>query len=120
MKVTGLGADIIEVKRVETMARRQAAALGRIFTKKELEYCNAGGKAKYQRLAARFAAKEAVWKALGIAGLKFTDIEVTKASDGRPGIICHDARAKKISFMLSLSHTADYAIANVIAIKCKK
>ena len=123
MQLAGFGTDIVEVKRVKALAQRKQSSLERIFTARELAYCKTGGKAQYQRLAARFAAKEAVWKALGIAGLEFTAIEVTKDANGKPGISCKDPRAKNISFLLTLSHTENYAVASVLAIKikpCKK
>ncbi|MCX5783936.1 MAG: 4'-phosphopantetheinyl transferase superfamily protein, partial [Elusimicrobia bacterium] len=90
--------------------------LSRVFTTEELKY-SLGKKNELERLAVRFAAKEAVWKALGLKGLPLKSIAIVKSPGGRPGILCRDPRAAKIKFHLSLSHSDGYAAAEAIAIK---
>lgn len=114
--VIGLGVDIVEVKRIKELAKRQKSFLSRVFTESELKYC-IGKKNQYQRLAVRFAAKEAVWKAAGLKGLSFRNISIVKAPGGRPGVECSDPRAKNMDIRISLSHSDHYASAMAIAFK---
>ena len=83
-KIIGLGVDIVEVKRIKELAKRQKSFLSKVFTESELKYC-IGKKNEYQRLAVRFAAKEAVWKAAGLKGLSFRDISIVKTPVGDQG-----------------------------------
>ena len=118
MLVTGV--DIIEIKRIADVAARYGNRfLQRIYTSEERAYC--GGRAP--QLASRFAAKEAVMKALGtgIRGISWKDIEVVRYMGGAPTIRLH-ARAKARADSLgipvvsvSLSHSQDFAIAFVVA-----
>jgi len=108
MDIIGIGTDLEEVSR---LARLKKPALQRVFTAAELEYC----KKSAQSLTARWAAKEAVIKALPFDGIALKKIEIIKDKNGKPGVIVHDERAKKISFKLSLSHTKKHAIAFVVA-----
>ena len=114
-----LGVDIIEISRIEkAVARWGDAFLDRVFTP--------GEKAKYRRrpesLAARFAAKEAVVKALGCRELVYRDIEIVSEPGPRPEIMLH-GRARSIAdelgigdLAVSLSHSRDYAVAFVTAL----
>ena len=123
MGVIGLGVDLIEIERVrEVLARHPDRFAARCFTEAEAAYCRRGAHAE-ERFAARFAAKEAVMKALGTGwsqGVNFRDIEVTRQPSGAPGIrLAGAARAiadrlgvQRID--LSLSHGRDQAIAIVI------
>jgi holo-[acyl-carrier protein] synthase len=109
--VTGLGVDLAEVSRV----RRLAASprfLKRVFTPAELAYC-LKSKNKYERLAARFAVKEAVIKALDDKSLQLNRIEVENAESGRPGATVKGRPGLRL--LVSISHTAAYACAAVIA-----
>lgn len=85
--IYGIGIDIIEIERIEKSVERFGDKfLNRIFTRKELEYCLSKA-SKYQHLAARFAAKEAIAKALsfnGDRGFSWQDIEITNKPNGRP------------------------------------
>jgi holo-[acyl-carrier protein] synthase len=120
MTVLGIGTDLVEVARIAAAVERQGDRfLARVFTRDEVLYC--AGRAEC--LAARFAAKEAVAKAFGTgigADMAFTDIEVIRHPGGRPGIALHGAAAataaaRKMSELhLSLSHTANHAIAYVL------
>jgi len=113
MEIINLGTDIEEVARFETLENK---VLERLFTKQELEYCFAA-KNKAQRLAARFAAKEAAFKALPFDEIALKKIEVIKDEGGKPQIALHDKRGEGIIFKLSISHSETYATAVVITLK---
>jgi holo-[acyl-carrier protein] synthase len=121
--IVGTGVDIVEVSRVEqAIGRYGDRFLSRIFTEREIRYCNSK-RNHVERFAARFAAKEAAMKALGTGlrrGVSWQHIEVGHQPGGRPTIIFSDAAAeiaaqlgaKRVS--LSVSHTEQHAIAQVI------
>ena len=113
------GVDILELDRLKRVLDSWGQNfLDRIYTPKEQDYC----KGRIPQLAARFAAKEAVMKALGtgIRGIGWKDIEVTRERGKAPQISLHDralARANKIGVhqvAISLSHSRDYALASVV------
>lgn len=125
--ITGIGTDIIEVDRIERAAARLGDRfLKRLFTAGERAYCDRR-KQRWQCYAARFAAKEAVLKALGtgLAGCRWTEVEVTASSSGKPGIVLSGkaarlAREKGIGEVLvSLSHAGDRAVAFAVAVTAK-
>jgi len=114
-----VGVDIIEIERIEeAMARWGERFLHRIYTDGELHICRNRAPA----LALRFAAKEAVMKALGTGtkGVGWRDIEVLSNSDGKPLVYLHGRAQKKAADLglgelaISLSHSRNYAIASVI------
>jgi holo-[acyl-carrier protein] synthase len=111
--IDGIGVDIIEVARVKEIAEKNPRFLKRVFTSQELQYCM-DKKNKYQNLAARFAAKEAFFKAIG-KRISWTEVGVINLSSGKP---CLEVTSqKKFSFQraeVSLSHLKDYAIAIVV------
>lgn len=107
-----LGADIVEIGRVQALAKRQPRFLTRVFSPEEIAYCR-GKKSQWQHFAVRFAAKEAVWKALGKAGLSLRDITVSRDASGKPGVLLKGRKAKGVK--LTLSHSARYAMA--VAVK---
>lgn len=120
--ITGTGIDLVEVGRIRELLTRHAARFKqRTFTACEIAYCDACADPAIH-YAARFAAKEAAAKALGTglwseAGVNWTDIEVTRTDSGRPSLAFHHNAAKLASELrahLSLSHTEDHAIAQVI------
>lgn len=120
--ITGTGIDLVEVARIRELLTRHAERFKqRTFTGGEIAYCDACADAAIH-YAARFAAKEAAAKALGTglwseAGVNWTDIEVTRADSGRPSLVFHHNAAKLTTGLrahLSLSHTKDHAIAQVI------
>jgi len=113
MEIINIGTDIEEVSRI---ARLNQKTLRRVFTEAELKYC-AAMPYPARHLAARFAAKEAVFKALPFDGLALKKIEVIKDKSGKPQVLVDDARAKKMGFKVSLSHSAKYATAFVIVYK---
>ncbi|MDA0797488.1 MAG: holo-ACP synthase [Chloroflexi bacterium] len=119
MQDISVGVDIIEISRVAaTVDRFGDRFLQRIYTANEIAYC----RGRAPQLAARFAAKEAVMKALGTGtrGVGWREVEVTRKRTGEPGIELHGRaaeRAKKLGIdrlALSISHSRDYAVASVV------
>jgi len=112
--ISGIGIDIIEVTRIKKIFRKHPAFLKRFFTPEEITYC-LNGENKYERIAARFAAKEAVIKALDMKTLRLKDISVSKAGTGRPGVVLAGVKFKNTRIMLSLTHTPVCACAVAVA-----
>ena len=122
MKILGIGVDLVEVERLAAaIGRHGQPFLKRIFTDREIAFCGV----RHERLAARFAAKEAVAKAFGTgigAAMAFHEIEVVSEESGRPGIELHGAAADTAAargvteMHLSLSHTHSPAIAQVVIV----
>ena len=117
MLITGV--DIIEIKRVEKVAFSYGDRfLKRIYTDGEIKYC----RGRAPQLASRFAAKEAVMKALGtgIRGVGWRDVEVTRKRGMAPDIKLHGRAQKRASqigltgLAISLSHSKEFAVASVI------
>lgn len=120
MKIT-CGTDIIEIERVkESIENVGTKFIERVYTEKEIEYCESRKKQKYQHYAGRFAAKEAAFKAISkILDDKYSvcwkDFETIYDGQGRPSIILHNINTEKIeSIDVSISHCKEYAIANVV------
>jgi len=111
--IYGIGIDIIEVERIQSLAEKNTRFLTRIFTETEITYCTKM-KNKYQHLAARFAAKEAFFKAIG-RKINWTDIGIKNLPSGKPvlEILCEEKFPFKKADV-SLSHLKDYAVATVI------
>ena len=114
-----VGVDIIEIDRIEdAIARWGERFLGRVYTEAELEVC----KGRTPALAVRFAAKEAVMKALGTGtnGVGWQDIEVLPNPDGKPLVFLHRGARRKSEELgmthldLSLSHSHHYAVASAV------
>ncbi|MBZ5524772.1 MAG: holo-[acyl-carrier-protein] synthase [Acidobacteriia bacterium] len=121
--IVGTGVDIAEVPRIQqALDRFGERFLKRVFTPEEIRYCTARGNAA-ERLAARFAAKEAGMKAIGTGlrnGVTWRDFEVVRQPRQRP-VLQFSGRAAEIAAALgcrrthlSLSHTSEQAIAHVI------
>jgi|ERR1041384_2827792 holo-[acyl-carrier protein] synthase len=121
--IIAIGIDLVEVSRLEEVfARRGERFCARVFTEGEVTYCESLG-AKFPSYAARFAAKEAVMKALGTgwsAGVGWKDIEVISQPGGAPRIKLHKRaldRMREIGASrvhVSLTHSGNLAIAQVI------
>ncbi len=121
--IVGTGIDIAEVLRIAAAIKRHGDRfLRRVFTEDEIRYCEAKAN-RVERYAARFAAKEAAMKALGTGwnhGVRWRDIEVCRQPGSRPTIAFHGRAAEfaaqlgAVHVALSLSHTAEQAIAQVI------
>ncbi len=105
-----LGVDIVEVKRVARLVR-DARFLKRVFSNREVSYCR-GKKNAAQHFAARFAAKEAVYKALGRPGVSHKDIGVRNDPSGKPRVeLARRLKPLEKRLSLTLSHTAEHAVA---------
>lgn len=122
MKIS-CGTDIIEIERIkDSIEETNNKFLNRVYTKKEIEYCESKKIQKYQHYAARFAAKEAVFKAISIKledkySICWKDIEIINDSQGRPNVILQGNIQKNIEQIdISLSHCKEYATANVVVI----
>jgi holo-[acyl-carrier protein] synthase len=120
-----VGFDLVQVSGIANSMRQFGAAFeARLFTDSELEYCRSGSGQFTERLAARFAAKEATIKALklGDEGVSWRDIEVCKLRDGDCALLLHGkvaafaAQLRVEQLALSLSHDGDYAGAFVTAL----
>ncbi len=116
----GVGIDIVEVARIErTLNRFGQRFLRRVFTPGEWDYCSRKAHPG-QSLAARFAAKEAVLKAMGTGlsgGVNWTDVEVVNSESGKPEVKLSPALVRKIGnkkVLLSISHTKEFAIAQAV------
>ena len=111
------GTDIIEIERIKNSIERIGKKfLNTIFTDKEIEYCESHQNNKYQHYAARFAAKEAVYKALNkvsnVGHVNWKDYEIINNVYGKPEIIILDESIESMD--ISISHCKEYAIANVV------
>lgn len=122
--VRGIGTDVVEVVRIAAAARRTGGRiLVRIFTPAERDYCTA------QRewaacFAARFAAKEAVLKALGtgLSGCRWHDVEIVRRTRGGPEVKLSGGAARQAAqrgvgtVLLSMAHEREYAVAFAVAL----
>ena len=119
--VFGVGIDVIGERRMRLLLTRRARAGERLFSEQERSYCD-GFSNPYSHYAARFAAKEAVGKALGIGILGFVWREIEVLSGGKPRVALHGhvaAIAQSFGVMrieLSLSHTGGQAYAVAVAV----
>lgn len=116
-----IGTDIVEISRIREAALRHPAMWDKVLTPREKSYCQTKANG-YQCLAGRFAAKEAVLKALGLglSGVSWRDIEILPDEQGQPQVSIYgklldrsrELRIKKIN--LSISHSREYAMAVAI------
>ena len=121
--IVAIGIDIIEVTRIREVLSRTPRVRERVFTASERAYCDSREAASAQHYAARFAAKEAMLKALQTGwrgGISWQDVEVAARESGAPYLIFHGEAQKLFDSSgatrahLSLSHTSEHAIAEVI------
>lgn len=126
MTVLGIGIDTVDIERFENAVKEKGKRfLERIFTEDELKYAEKK-KHTYTHMAGKFAAKEAVKKALpnGVeVGLGWPDIEIANDADGKPYAVLH-GQAKKIKekfniaqVLVSISHTHRVAVSNAVVIQ---
>jgi holo-[acyl-carrier protein] synthase len=121
--IVGTGLDLAEIPRIrQAIERHGRRFLERVFTPGEIAYAERKANA-YERYAARFAAKEAAMKAIGTGwrrGVGWKDFEVVNLANGRPTLTLHGVGAQLAAALgvhrvwLSLTHTADVAIATVV------
>ena len=117
------GVDIIEISRIkESIDNIGNSFLNRVYTKNEIEYCESKGRSKYEHYAARFAVKEAVFKALSEMvddkySITWKDIETINDEQGRPKVKVLFIQGNKIENIdISISHCKEYAVANVVVL----
>lgn len=120
----GLGVDVVDISRMERIIKRSPAFIARVFSEAERSYCNKNALAS-AHYAARFAAKEAVVKALGTGfsdGIVVRDVEIVHTAHGRPVVALH-GRAQEIAderhiceIPVSLSFTHSHAVACAVCI----
>ncbi len=121
MHVYGIGCDIIEVERIRQALNRQPALLTRLFTPQEISYCQRFSD-PFPRYTGRFAAKEAISKALGTGiceKLSWLDIDILSEPNAAPCVILSphaNAHFPNIEIKLSISHTQLNAVAYAMAL----
>lgn len=121
--IVGLGVDIVEIGRMQAALARHPRMKERLFSAEEREYCDKRSRPDVH-YALRFAAKEAVLKALGtgFSGMRFTDVEVVRENNGRPVPRLSGRAAERaaelgvVEMHLSLSFTHSTAVASAVAI----
>ena len=121
--IRSVGFDMVDVPRIEGAIRRwKDRFLRKVYTDKEIEYCR-GRRTPSASFAARFAAKEAVWKALGLRrghNPIWSDVEIITDRDGRPVVLLR-GKAQEIAarntVVVSLSHTKEYAAAVAVSLR---
>jgi holo-[acyl-carrier protein] synthase len=125
--IVSTGVDLAEVDRIQAAIEHPRIGRrfrDRVFSVGEIAYCEKKQRGKYESYAGRFAAKEAVMKALGRgwgAKVRWLDIEVARARSGKPEIVLHDKTAKLAAelgirhWSLSITHTKQHGLAYVIA-----
>jgi holo-[acyl-carrier protein] synthase len=121
--IAGIGTDIVEVYRIREALERTPRFEERVFTKNEIEYCRSKGVKQYESFAGRYAAKEALFKALGTGWrgeLAWNEIDVFPDDLGAPRIRVYGevhAHLVSIGFKelhISISHTENHAVAYVV------
>lgn len=122
MKIT-CGTDIIEIERIkENVEELGEKFLNRVFTAQEIKYCESKKGQKYQHYAARFASKEAVFKAISCKlkdkyQISWKDIEITNDENGKPSLNIIGVNLSELENIdISISHCKSYAVANVTAL----
>ncbi|OGI18573.1 MAG: holo-[acyl-carrier-protein] synthase [Candidatus Melainabacteria bacterium RIFCSPHIGHO2_02_FULL_34_12] len=123
--IVKIGTDICQLNRVKSVYKKYGKRfLTRILTENEIKYITSNKKNLINRLAGRFAAKEATSKVLGtgLRGVYFKEIEILREPSGAPKLILHKRALQKarekhlVDFEVSISHEKDFAIAIVIGI----
>ena len=126
MEIFGIGSDIIEVGRIKNAIEKHPRFLKKIFTGKEILYCQSRKDNKYQSFASRFAAKEAVAKSLhqGLGKhIFFNEIEILNNEFGNPYVVLHGSSYlyfltnKLKDIKITMSSTKDYAVACAASVK---
>ncbi len=114
-----IGTDIIEIERIKMAIETDNNFVTRVFTDNEIKYCNQRNKQRYQSYAARFAAKEAIYKALSNK-INFEyfwkDFEILNDKSGRPYVNLKFELENLEQIDISLSHCKEYAVAYATAI----
>ena len=121
MEIIGIGTDIIEIERIKDAINNVKTFKGRVFTENEIEHVEKR-KNPYPSYAGRFAAKEAVSKAVGTGfrGFNLVDIEIYNDELGKPYLKFYNDLEKimeGVKFQISISHSKEYAVSTVILYK---
>lgn len=117
--VLGIGTDIVETSRIAKAIDKEKGFRELVFSKDEITYCESKTN-KYEHYAARFAAKEAFFKAIGTGwkeGTSFREVEIANNDAGKPEMMLRGETARTvgdIKILVSLSHIKDLALAMVI------
>lgn len=115
--IIGTGVDITEVKRLRQASEKWGDSfLCRVFTQQELENSKTRS-CTYQHLAGRFAAKEAIFKAMGDKTLTWQDLQILNDKEGKPYCQILNGKGKQMNVCLSISHVKNYAVASAIITK---
>ena len=119
---TFCGTDIIEIERIkESIEKTGEQFINKIFTPNEIKYCEGKNNLKYQHYAARFAAKEAIFKAISKAldnkfGMEWKSVEILNDENGRPNVKFINFKVEGLKEIdISISHCKEYATATVVA-----
>ena len=119
MKIS-CGVDIIEIGRIqEAIEKYEGKFQTEIFTDKEVEYCENHQNQKFQHYAVRFAAKEAIFKAISnklSRNYALNDFEIVNNEIGKPQVILKTEIPEIESIDVSLSHCKEYAVANAVVL----
>ena len=125
--IYGVGVDLVEIDRLQRVVSRwEGRLVERLFTAREVDYCKRKKRGYYRSLAGKFAAKEALWKALGASGLQglsWSNLEVLNDPQDKPYFAKTEALQKRLADLrikevfLSITHTRDHALALVILTK---
>lgn len=118
--VLGVGIDLVELAEFQTSVLRRPSVARLVFSSRELAACT--GRRRVERLAARFAAKEAAFKAVGTGwanGMSLRDVEVVSTMRGAPRLVLRGELRRRVRSLggtlhVSLSHSGDYATAIVV------
>ncbi len=123
MDILGVGVDVVDVARMERALERHPTFAARVFTEEEVAYCTRGG-TPAECYAGRFAAREAVIKALGgLRGAKWRDISVARHPSGAPSIALAGAAEVRASMLgverllISFTHERNTAVAFCLAVR---
>ena len=114
-----LNQHLLILQELKQLYQNLHMAVMKIFSPEEIAYCEKKAK-KYQHYAVRFAAKEAVYKALNGKRLILKDISIKNNTSGRPEVILKGKKQKDNNIMISLSHSHRYAVAYAIAVRNDK
>ena len=119
MKIS-CGTDIIEIERVkDAVENYENKFKSEIFTEKEVEYCESHKEQRFQHYAARFAAKEAIFKAISTKldkSYSWNDFEIVNNEIGKPEVFLKIEIPEIENIDVSLSHCKEYAVANVVVL----
>ena len=114
------GTDIIEIERVKNSIERIGERfLNNVYTKNEIEYCESRKNQKYQHYAARFAAKEAIFKAVSSKiseKYSLQDFEIINDKNGKPNVYLKEEVESIENIDISISHCKEYAVATVVVL----